>query len=97
MDLGKNVCDVAPSYSAWRLNWVTDLVLPPIDDMVEPGCLFLEKMPTEAEILRSKIEAERKATNLKILRLQEDLGNVTTTWRSSKIKFIRRIKSMISY
>ena len=31
-------------------------------------------MPIEAEILRSMIEVERKATDLKILRLQKDLG-----------------------
>ena len=74
MDLGKHVCNVAPSYSTWRLNRVKDLVLPPIDDMVQSTCLLSEKVPTEVEILRSEIEVERKATNLKILRFQEDLG-----------------------
>ena len=34
MDLGKRVCDIAPDYSVWTLNWVKDLVFPPIDDMV---------------------------------------------------------------
>ena len=72
MDLRKHVCDVAPSYSTQRLNQVKDLVLPLIDDMVQPASLLQEKVPTEVEILRPKIEAERKGTNLKILRLQED-------------------------
>ena len=74
MDLGKHVCDVAPSYSAWRLNRVKDLVLPLIDDMVQPTCFLSKKMQTEDENLRSEIKAEGKTTNLKILRLQEDLG-----------------------
>ena len=42
--------------------------------MVQPSNLLLERMSTEAEILRSKFEVERKTTNKKILRLQEDLG-----------------------
>ena len=74
MDLGKHVCDVALGYSAWRSNQVKDLVLPPIDDMVQPTCLLLERVPIEAEILRLEIETERKSTNLKILQLQKDLG-----------------------
>ena len=74
MDLGKHICCVVLGYSTWRLNQVKDLVLPPINDMVQLACLLPEKLPTKAEILRSKIEAERKVTNLKILRLQEDLG-----------------------
>ena len=41
--------------------------------MVQPASFLPEKVPTEAEILRSEIGVERKATKLKILRLQEDL------------------------
>ena len=67
MDLGKHVCDIAPGYSTWRLNWVKDMLLPPIDDMVQPTSLLPERVPIEAEILRSEFEAERKVTNQKIL------------------------------
>ena len=41
--------------------------------MVQLACLLSKRVPTEDEILRLEIEVERKATNLKILRLQEDL------------------------
>ena len=51
-----------------------NMMLPPIDDRVQPASLLLERVPIEADILRSKFEAERKATNQKILKLQEDLG-----------------------
>ena len=79
MELGKYVCDVAPSYSIWRSNRIKDLVLPLVDDMVQSTNLLSERMPIEAEILRSEIDVERKITNQKILRLQEDLGNVIMT------------------
>ena len=49
-------------------------MLPLIDETVQPAYLLSKKVHTQEEILRSKIEAERKATNLKILRLQKDLG-----------------------
>ena len=42
--------------------------------MVQLACFLSERVPTGAEILRLEIEAERKATKLKILQLQEDLG-----------------------
>ena len=74
MDLGKHVYDIASRYSTWRLNQTKDMVLPSIDDTVQPVNLLPEKMPTEAEILRWKFEAERKTTNQKIMRLQENLG-----------------------
>ena len=73
MNLGKHVCDVTPGYSAWKLNHVKYLMLPLVDETLQPAYLSLERVPTEAEVLRSKIEAERKVTNLKILRLQKDL------------------------
>ena len=97
MDLGKHVIDITLDYSTWRTNWVKDLVLHPIDDMVQPASLLPERVLTESEILRSKIEAERKETNFKILTLQEDLGNVIMTRSSSKRKFVKRIKSMTFY
>ena len=62
MDLGKHVCDVAVGYFAWRSNRIKDLVLLLVDDMVQIDSLLPERMPTESEILRSKIEAKRKAT-----------------------------------
>ena len=74
MDLRKHVFDVAPSYLTWKSNRVKDLALPLIDNMVQPACILPNKVPIEDEILRLEIEVERKATNLKILRLQEDLG-----------------------
>ena len=49
------------------------MVLSLINDMVQLASLLSKKVPTEVEILRSEIEAERKTTNFKILRLQEDL------------------------
>ena len=55
-------------------NWVKDMVLPSIDDMVQSVNLLLKRMLIEAGILRSEFEAERKATNKKVLRLQQDLG-----------------------
>ena len=82
MDLGKYVCDVALGYSAWRSNLIKYLVLPPVNDMIQLASLLSKRMPTEVEILRSEIEDERKITNQNILRLQEDLGNVTTTQKS---------------
>ena len=54
MDLGKHVSDIASGYSAWRSNWVKDLVLPLIDDMVQLASLLLERVPIKAEFLRSK-------------------------------------------
>ena len=42
--------------------------------MVQLACLLSERVPIEAEILRSEIKVERKATNLTILRFQKDLG-----------------------
>ena len=74
MHLGKHVCDVTPGYSAWKLNRVKYLMLPLVDETLQPAYLLLERVPTEAKVLRSKIEAKRKVTNLKILRLQKDLG-----------------------
>ena len=74
MDLGKQVFDIALNYLAWWSNQVKDLVLPPIDDMVQLACLLSKRVPTATEILRSKIKVKRKETNLKILRLQKDLG-----------------------
>ena len=53
MDLGKHVCDIALSYSTWRSNWVKDMVLPPINDMVQPANLLPKRMPIETEILKS--------------------------------------------
>ena len=52
MDLEKHVCDVALGYLTWRSNRVKDMVLLPIDDMVQPVSLLPERVPTEAEILR---------------------------------------------
>ena len=49
-------------------------MLPFVDETVQRAYLFLQRVPIEVEVLRSKIETKRKATNLKILRLQEDLG-----------------------
>ena len=69
MDLGKHVCDIAPEYSTWRLNRVKDMVLPPIDDMVQSINLLPKRMPTKVEILIFEFEAKRKAANKKILRL----------------------------
>ena len=60
MDLGKHVCDITPGYLAWRSNWVKDVVLSPIDDMVQLANLLLKMMPTEVEILRSEFEVEKK-------------------------------------
>ena len=59
MDLGKHVCDISLGYARWRSNRIKDMVLPPIDDMVQPANLLPKKMPTEAEILRSKFEARK--------------------------------------
>ena len=70
MDLGKHVCDIALGYSVWRSNRVKDMVLPPIDDMVQPISLLPERMLIEAAILRLEVETERKTTNQKILRLR---------------------------
>ena len=47
-------------------------MLPLVDETIQLVYLLLERVPIETEILRLEIEAERKATNLKILRLQED-------------------------
>ena len=65
MDRGKHVCDVAPGYFTWRSNQVKDMVLPPIDDMVQLTSLLPKRTPIEAKILRSEFEVERKATNRK--------------------------------
>ena len=58
MDLGKHGYDVAPGYLAWRFNRVKDLVLPLINDMVQLASLLSKRVLTEAEILRSKNEAD---------------------------------------
>ena len=50
------------------------MVLPPVDDMVQPASLLSKRVPTQAKILRSEFEVKWKTTNQKILRLQEDLG-----------------------
>ena len=63
MGLGKHVCDVVLGYSIWRSNRVKDIVLPLIDDMVQPTNILPKRMPTEAKILRLKFEVERKVTN----------------------------------
>ena len=49
-------------------------MLPFVDETFQRAYLFLQRVPIEVEVLRSKIETKRKATNLKMLRLQEDLG-----------------------
>ena len=69
MDLGKHVYDVASGYLVWKLNCVKDLMLPLVDEIIQPAYLLPERVPMEAKILRLKIEVVRKATNLKILRL----------------------------
>ena len=53
------------------------MVLPPINDMVQPANLLPKRMPIEVEILRSEFETERKTTNQKILRLQKDFVIMT--------------------
>ena len=53
---------------------IEDMVLPPMDDMVQLANHLSERMLIKTEILRSEFEVERKTTNQEILRLQEDLG-----------------------
>ena len=66
MDLGKHVCGIAPRYSKWSLNWVKDMVLPLIDNLVQPANLLPKRILTKVEILKLKFEVEKKVTNQKI-------------------------------
>ena len=70
------------------------MVLPLVDDMIQLASLLLERMPTEVEILRLKIEAERKATNQKILSFQEDLGQCHYDTKILRNEIRKRIKNM---
>ena len=74
MDLGKHTCDIALGYATQRSNWVKDMVLPPIDDLVQPVNLLLERMPIEVKNLKQETEVERRATRKKNMRHQNDLG-----------------------
>ena len=66
------------------------MALPPVNDMVQPVSLLPERMATKAEIMRSKIETERKVTNQKILRLQEDLGKCQYDMQIQKDEFRKK-------
>ena len=74
MDLGKHTCDIALVYSAWRSNRIKDMVLPSIDDLVQPTNLLPERMLTEVKILKQEFEVERIVTRENNMRIQEDLG-----------------------
>ena len=50
------------------------MVLPSIDDLVQPTNLLPKRMPSEVEILKQEFEAEKRVNKEKIMRLQEDLG-----------------------
>ena len=60
--------------ATWRSNWVKDMVLPSIDNLVQPTNLLPKRMPSEVEILKQEFEAEKRVNREKIMRLQEDLG-----------------------
>ena len=60
MDLRKHICDVTPGYSAWKLNRIKYLMLPLVDETLQPAYLLLERVPTEAKVLRSKLKLKGK-------------------------------------
>ena len=74
MDLGKHTCDIAPGYVAQRSNQVKDVVLSPMDDLVQSANLLPERMPTNVEILKQEFDVEKRVSREKNMRLQEDLG-----------------------
>ena len=45
------------------------MVLPSIDDLVQPTSLLLERMPYKVEMLKQEFEAERRVNREKIMRL----------------------------
>ena len=42
-----------------------DMVLPPIDDLVQSTNVLLERMPTEVEILKQEFKAKKKVNSEK--------------------------------
>ena len=59
-DLTRHGHDIASGYLEWSSIRAKDVALPTRDDFVQPVCLLPERMLTEFELLRRKLEIERK-------------------------------------
>ena len=60
VDLTRHGHNTAPGYIEWNSNRAKDVALPKRDDFIQPACPLPERMPTELELLRQKLEIERK-------------------------------------
>ena len=58
----------------WNSNRVRDVALSARDNSVLPACPLLERMPTELELLRRKLEIERKKNSDQDSNYQAELG-----------------------
>ena len=52
--------DLAPGYLEWKAIRIKDVMLPARDDSVKSTNPLPERMPTEIEILRRKLEVEKR-------------------------------------
>ena len=73
-DLTRHGRDIGPGYLEWNSITAKDVALLARDDSIQPACPLLEIMPTKLELLRWKLEIERKRNLDQDSSYQAELG-----------------------
>ena len=74
VDLARHGNNIAPDYIEWNSNRARDVALPKRDDSIHSTCPLPERMPIELELLRWKLEIERKKNLDRDSSYQAELG-----------------------
>ena len=75
-EIARHSYDLALGYLEWKVISIKDVMLPARDDSVQSANPLSERIPTEIEILRRELEAERRRNIDLDHQYQADLGSV---------------------
>ena len=74
VDLARHGNNIISRYLEWNSNRAKDVAFPARDDSIQPACSLPKRMSTELELLKRKLEIERKKNLDQDSSYQAELG-----------------------